>query len=404
MNMSCNTNTNCERRERGGGGEGGVGAGGERQGEWQGQGEWEGERGGKRPPPPSPTLPSPPLPSPPLPSPRRPTPPILAPPYPAPTPPDPAAGQRQTQMELVQKDTQVAEDTDAAKDEGSQGMSEAMISRLPVCKRCLTPTDISAGGCKVWGKPPSLKVMCKTCCVRDNVLRRLCGSWPIQEFHELPERDQVEFYKQRGTAIADIRKHVSDTIVRVLIMRNENSRSGQFSPVSVYLNMGYSIEDIQSKTKPGDIADHPVLGTTYRVEFHGKSVALVEEEVRRLVASKLTSKRRRPLFGSATRKKNKRKLFPSQVAPLRPSRALPAKQSEGEEQPPPGTTRNEWRMLRKAFRMAKQRAEREAKKAAAKREREAENEKKKKAMQEERDKKKKERAKVQLGERSLGSV
>ncbi len=312
----------------------------------------------------------------------------------APTPPDPAGGQRQTQMELVQTDTQVAEDTDAAKDEGSQGTSEAMMSRLPVCKRCLTPTDVSVGGCKVWGKPPNFKVMCKTCSVRDNILRRLCGSWPIQEFHELPENDQVEFYKQCGTAIADIRKHVSDTIVRVLMMRYENSRSGQFLPLSVYLRMGYKTEDILSNTNPGDIEDHPVLGTTYRLHLHCKSFALVEEEVRRLVALKLTSKSRRPLFGSATRKKSEKKRYPSQRFPHRISRALPAEQPEGEEQPPPGTTRSEWVLIRSALRMAKKRAEREAKKAAAKREREAENEKKKKAMQEKRDQKRTERAKA----------
>ncbi len=158
--------------------------------------------------------------------------------------------------------------------------------------------------------------------------------------------------------------------------------------------MGYNIEDIQSKTKPGDIADRPVLGTTYRAEFHGKSVALVEEEVRRQVASKLTSKRRRPLFGSATRKENKKKRFPSELGPLRNSRALPAEQPEGEAQPPPGTMRSEWVLMRKAHRIAKQRAEREAEKAAAKREREEDKEKKKKAMQEKRDREKAERAKV----------
>ena len=113
----------------------------------------------------------------------------------------------------------------------------------------------------------------------------------------MKEEEQLDFYQECGSAMADVRKHVSETLVRARLMRKERTRGGQFLPLSVREKMGYNIEDIQMKSNPEDIEHHPVLGTTYRVEIHTTSQALVEEDLRRQVASKLKSKGRQSVFG-----------------------------------------------------------------------------------------------------------
>ncbi len=302
------------------------------------------------------------------------------------------------------------------------------LSELPLCKRCLTPTDPMVGGCKVSGKPPDVKVICRMCINRENTLRRLCGSWPVQEFSELTEQEQVDFYQQCSTAMADVRKHVSETLVRHRMMRKERKRSGQFLPLSVYEKMGYDTAAIKSKTEPCDIEDHPVLGTTYRVELHGTSRALVEEELRRQIFSKLASKPRRALFGSAQdgaaaassgnkgpapadgaqdsetsmsssdsddeekreeKKKEERKK--KERAMKRACRHLKGKAPEGEEKLWPGMTSGERRWVQRAQRIADQRAERQAEKERHKQERAAEKEAKKKATMERKAKRKAEK-------------
>ncbi len=172
---------------------------------------------------------------------------------------------------------------------------------LPQCKRCLAPTDPTRPGCKTSGKVGNLKVICTTCVYRETGLRRILGSWPIQEFDDLTEEEKLDFYQKCGSSAADVRKHISETLLRVRLLRKEKSRGGQFLPLEVYEKMGYNIEDIQMKSNPEDIEHHPVLGTTYRVEIHTTSQALVEEELRRQVFSKLNKSKSRPsVFGEVT--------------------------------------------------------------------------------------------------------
>ncbi len=308
------------------------------------------------------------------------------------------------------------------------------LSELPRCKRCLTPTDPTVPGCRMSGKVAVVKIVCKKCVNRDTALRRLCGRWPLQEFDELTEQEQVDFYQRCGTTMAHVRNHVSETLVRVRMRRKNSLRSGQFLPLSVYEKMGYNTADIEGKTEPGDIADHPVLGTTYRVELHGMSRALLEEEVRQEVFSNLASKRRRAPFGSDgaagassgdknaapadgasdidtsgsssdsddknKKKKAKRNRTLVNRWQLRDSRAKKAEQPQGEPPLPPGTTSREQRLISRAQQIARQREEREAEKAVAKREREAAKAEKKKATKERQDNRKAEKAKARLAKRT----
>ena len=286
---------------------------------------------------------------------------------------------------------------------------------LPQCKRCMVATDPTRPGCKTSGKVGNLKVTCSSCNYKETRLRRIFGMWPIQEFDELKEEEQVDFYQKCGTAMADVRKHISETLVRVRMLRKERARGGKFLPLEVYEKMGYNIEDIQSKSNPDDIEHHPVLGTTYRVEIHTTSQALVEEDLRRQVASKLKSKGRRSVFGEVTdgavaassgikrpapagdgsssdssssssssdkrrrkSKKNKHK-NKGHAAPPQPSALDPVDL-------PPGMTMREHRTMEKARRQAELRAERAKAKEEAKAKREQEKEQRlqnKKAQQEE---------------------
>ncbi len=285
---------------------------------------------------------------------------------------------------------------------------------LPQCKRCMVATDPTRPGCKTSGKVGNLKVICRGCNYKETNLRRIFGAWPIQEFDDLKEDEKVDFYQKCGTAMADVRKHISETLVRVRMLRKEKARGGKFLPLEVYEKMGYNIEDIQSKSNREDIEHHPVLGTTYRVEIHTTSQALVEEDLRRQVASKLKSKGRQSVFGEITdgavaassgikrpapagdgsssdssssssssdkrRRKSKRNKHKNKghTAPPQPSALDPVDL-------PPGMSMREHRTIEKARRQAELRAERAKAKEEAKAKREQEKEQRlqcKKAQQE----------------------
>ena len=287
---------------------------------------------------------------------------------------------------------------------------------LPQCKRCLAATDPTRPGCKTSGKVGNLKVTCAKCNNREtNLRRRIFGSWPIQEFDDLKEEEKLDFFQKCGCSAADVRKHISETLLRIRLLRKEKSRGGQFLPLEVYEKMGYNIEDIQMKSNPEDIEHHPVLGTTYRVEIHTTSQALVEEDLRRQVASKLKSKSRRSVFGEATdgaaaassgvkrlaladaasssescsssrgsykKKKKKRKRNKHQH---KRHTGQPQPSAEDAAELPPGMSMREHRTIAKARRQAELRAEREKAKEEAKAKREQEKEQRlqnKKAQQE----------------------
>ncbi len=299
---------------------------------------------------------------------------------------------------------------DATKSEASSELAQdaqvmpSESAALPQCRRCLAATDPTLPCCQMWGKVGNLKVLCARCNKRHVALNRIFGTWPIQEFDDLKEEDQLDFYQKCGSAVADVRKHVSDTLIRVRLLRREKSRGGQFLPLEVYEKMGYNIEDIQSKSNREDIEHHPVLAATYRVEVHTTSRALVEEDIRRQVASKLKSKSRRSVFGEATdgaaaassgvkrlaladaasssescssssssykKKKKKRKRNKHQH---KRHTGQPQPSAEDAAELPPGMSMREHRTIAKAQRQAELRAQREQAKAEAKAKREQEKE------------------------------
>ncbi len=116
----------------------------------------------------------------------------------------------------------------------SQPLPSELLAALPQCKRCLAPTDPTRPGCKTSGKVGNLKVTCTTCVYRETGLRRLFGSWPIQEFDDLAEEEKLDFYQKCGYSAADVRKHISETLGRVRMLRKDRALGGMFLPLDVY--------------------------------------------------------------------------------------------------------------------------------------------------------------------------
>ena len=107
----------------------------------------------------------------------------------------------------------------------------------PVCKKCLSYVDPCAPGVRVAGKS-SPTFQCPTCCSKITTLSRLLGRWPIDEFKELSEEEQTEFWQSSGVTVFELQKAVEKHLVRRLINQRLNEVKGAFLPLSVWANKG----------------------------------------------------------------------------------------------------------------------------------------------------------------------
>ncbi len=117
---------------------------------------------------------------------------------------------------------------------------------------------------------------CNTCHNRQQVLRRIYGQWPNEQFSELSTAAQQQFM----ASIADMSsaqqmiEELEMTVHQSQSSTNEYLEEGSYHPLSYWNRQGYDVEAIKTFATPSDVMIHPMFGEVYKVPIIKKSVKI----------------------------------------------------------------------------------------------------------------------------------
>ncbi len=133
------------------------------------------------------------------------------------------------------------------------------------CAKCRLPVHDA----DVLAKAKGNNVTCKACNCKRSTLSQLFGHWPIELFKELPPQQQLSFWQSGAKGKDGLELLLKSVITTARMERTNNFVEGKYLPLSVYRAKGFSTEEIESKCT--DKQEHPLLGTTYKVDIIGFS-------------------------------------------------------------------------------------------------------------------------------------
>ena len=100
-------------------------------------------------------------------------------------------------------------------------------------------------------------------------LHRAYGNWPTSEFKGMSPTDQMAFMREIGAknTINDIKVSANELFNRFVKLEDNFSEGGAYLPLTVWATKGFNIDNIERLSLAGDVKEHPVLGTVYRVRI-----------------------------------------------------------------------------------------------------------------------------------------
>ena len=191
------------------------------------------------------------------------------------------------------------EDADKRQNEGAEDLgavttlAPAFESDEPVCSRCNQAVD--PGSAQIRGN----KWTCNSCNSRIAMLYRTFGRWPIDEFSEFSNDEQVAFFQKLRSEVgvlcrAQMKNLVMNQVAKRRVDNNRQHLSGDFLPLSAWAQKGFDVSLIESLTEDADVMEHPVLGKCYRVAIHGHGTSIEQQTIREQVLKGSGSVRKRP--------------------------------------------------------------------------------------------------------------
>lgn len=171
-------------------------------------------------------------------------------------------------------------------------LAPAFGSEEPVCSRCNHAVD--PGNAQIRGN----KWTCNSCNSRIAMLYRTFGRWPIDEFNEFSNDEQVAFFQKlrsEGGVIckAQMKNLVLNQLAKRRVDKNSQHLSGDFLPLSAWAQKGFDVSLIESLTEDADVMEHPVLGKCYRVAIHGHGTSIEQQTIREQILKGSGSVRKR---------------------------------------------------------------------------------------------------------------
>ena len=162
----------------------------------------------------------------------------------------------------------------------------------PVCSKCALPVDPCAPGTRLTKKKPC-KFSCGRCCSKSVMLTRMFGSWPLPEFRDLTADELQQFFRSTDNEAKSLRQAVEQLLTRSYTERSSSEMSGTYLPLSVWEKQGYDPVRIQQSAPS---AQHPVLGTVYKVDLQTDS----RSKIRDFVQQAMARTQRRPRYGGTS--------------------------------------------------------------------------------------------------------
>lgn len=152
----------------------------------------------------------------------------------------------------------------------------------PVCSKCMCETDPSRAQIKSVSK--GTRWICNICNSRTTMLSRTFGRWPVPEFSELTQEDQVSFWQElrnQGLVTRDQAKHsLANRVARQRTDKAEANVGGEYLPLSVWAQRGFDVARIVEYSTPQNAMEHPVLGSCYRVAITSLNRSVADVQVR----------------------------------------------------------------------------------------------------------------------------
>ncbi len=131
-------------------------------------------------------------------------------------------------------------------------------------------------GVKLMGKW-RMKFRCNKCNTVAAAQQRWLGTWPIDEFKDLPEEAIAAFYKSaHGANPYKLKSLTMDSLKSVFIERQQETEFTEYLPINVWMSRGFTEEQVKAcLSKP-----HKVWEAVYAVEVEQMSKSKITDQVR----------------------------------------------------------------------------------------------------------------------------
>ena len=147
-----------------------------------------------------------------------------------------------------------------------------------ICSLCTEKVDPMQKGAKLMGKA-SMKFRCNKCNVNTVAAaqQRWLGTWPIEEFKDLPDEAIAAFYKSaHGANPYKLKSLTMDSLKSVFIERQQETEFTEYLPINVWMSRGFTEEQVKAcPSKP-----HKVWEAVYAVEVEQKFMTKITDQVR----------------------------------------------------------------------------------------------------------------------------
>lgn len=167
--------------------------------------------------------------------------------------------------------------------------ADSDIVGLPICSKCQrgVPLDEISSKVSLAGKG---SVICKSCHNVTTMLHKHFESMP-DEWNLMDQEEQVSFFQKclekRGSdnqvlKFSNLRTLLKQSLVTKVMSTTTKSSKGSFQPLSYWERKGYDVKLIKDKAEN---MDHPVLGTTYRLDIFHLSYERAEQQIEETLLS-----------------------------------------------------------------------------------------------------------------------
>ena len=196
---------------------------------------------------------------------------------------------------MADKDTAIA--VGKADDANKTIAADMGSAGEPCCSLCGDKVDPLKKGVRLRAKQPKTWC-CHKCNAVNSKQHHWLGTWPINEFKDLPDDAVRKFYKAAHGAKVPKMKHLTmDALKKIYTEREQDTLFSESLPLNVWVSRGFT----EDQVKAFQSTPHEKFGTVYAVEVHQVSKSKVVEEVReriRNLTQTKSQKRSKPMPAS----------------------------------------------------------------------------------------------------------
>ena len=163
--------------------------------------------------------------------------------------------------------------------EGPSGSQTTIIR----CTQCNDQIDVLSPGVRACSKVKQ-RFECARCASVDTRLRKLLGTWPIDEMRDAPEQDTFDFYRRAAASVGphSLTVCVKHILAKLLTKRKTNRNRAEWLPMSVWEARGWTKDIIERHESKTDESKGVLWNINIEQEFDDTIDETVEQRIRDL--------------------------------------------------------------------------------------------------------------------------